>query len=241
MSAVAALLIGLALAVWLGATSTPRLRPAVDTPPDDASPGKTSRGLHAVVSLAAGLAAWVFIGGWPGTIAGALVAAAFYRTLGALDERAERADDELLGAQAADMADMLGACVASGAGLESATIQVAAALPAPASEVLAHAAAQLSLGAPVARAWSELLGHEATAPIARAIVRSLDSGAPMADALTACAAELRDIRRARIEVMAQSVAVKAVGPLGLCFLPAFLLIGVVPLVAGLVTESIDLF
>jgi pilus assembly protein TadC len=161
--------------------------------------------------------------------------------LGSLDATDEGAVEDRLAAQAADVADMLGACVASGAPLERATVQVAAAVESPARELLAEAAARQALGAHPGAAWLQVSRHESTAPIARAIIRSLDSGAPMADALTSCASELRDIRRARIEAMAQAVAVKAVGPLGLCFLPAFLLIGVVPLVAGLIEESVDLF
>jgi len=197
--------------------------------------------LRVLASVAVGLAVGVFLGGWFGAVATVVVAVGSFRVLRHLGDRGRDEGEEQLAAQAADVADMIGACVASGAGLERATVQVAQAVSAPASEVLARAAGQLALGANANRAWSELLQHDATAPIARAIVRSLDSGAPMADALTWCAGELRDIRRARVEAMAQAVAVKAVGPLGLCFLPAFLLIGVVPIVAGLVTESIDLF
>lgn len=245
MSVLAALLVAAAVAIVLPVIPTSRLRNEPDSivaavvQPDESrvrSPLAT-----AAASTAVGLAIWVFVGGWLGGVLGAVAAALAFRVLGSLAAPDQAAAEDQLAAQAADMADMLGACVASGAPLARATAQVALAIEAPAQELLAEAAARQALGAHPGVAWAQLSQHESTAPIARAIIRSLESGAPMADALTSCASELRDIRRARIEAMAQSVAVKSVGPLGLCFLPAFLLIGVVPLVAGLIEESIDLF
>jgi len=141
--------------------------------------------------------------------------------------------------QAAEVADLLAACAASGASLERSMREVAPAVGDPAGTLLAEAAAQMSLGAAPEAAWSRLHEYRATAPLARAIVRSLESGAPLADALSGCATELRSNRHAKVEAMARSVAVSAVGPLGLCFLPAFLLLGVVPLVAGLLTATVQ--
>lgn len=241
MNVVAAALLATALAIAVGSPPTRRLQrlmPSGTVDPDrsDSDPG---RGPAVAASILAGGAAWWLLGGVPGVVAGIAVAAVLLRVLTRLlGSRSAAERDEALSGQAADVADMLAACIASGAGLERATREVARAVPAPAASILAQAAGQLSLGADPARAWSELLAHEATAPIGRAVVRSLESGAPMADALTTCASELRDIRRARIETMAQAVAVKAVGPLGLCFLPAFLLVGVVPLVAGLLQRTV---
>jgi hypothetical protein len=49
------------------------------------------------------------------------------------------------------------------------------------------------------------------------------------------AEDLRRRDRADVESRARSVGVKAALPLGLCLLPAFVLVGVVPLVAGSVS------
>ena len=48
----------------------------------------------------------------------------------------------------------------------------------------------------------------------------------------------RDRQRA-VEVAAQAAGVRAVAPLAACFLPAFLLLGVVPVVASLAGDSSD--
>jgi hypothetical protein len=43
---------------------------------------------------------------------------------------------------------------------------------------------------------------------------------------------VRRRRRARADAIARGVGVRAAAPLGACFLPAFLLIGVVPTIVG---------
>jgi pilus assembly protein TadC len=67
------------------------------------------------------------------------------------------------------------------------------------------------------------------------VIRAHHSGAALADVLNRVAADLRRDLRAQAETAAAHASVKAVLPLGLCFLPAFLLIGVVPVVAGFTT------
>jgi hypothetical protein len=74
------------------------------------------------------------------------------------------------------------------------------------------------------------------AALAITCARSERSGAPVGPLLAALAGELRDARRSAREAAARRVGVWAVLPLGVCFLPAFLLAGVVPVVAGLVRQ-----
>ncbi len=62
--------------------------------------------------------------------------------------------------------------------------------------------------------------------------RSTESGAPLADGLTRLAEDCRRERRTETQLRARKVGVKAAGPLAACFLPAFMLVGVVPTVAG---------
>ena len=68
---------------------------------------------------------------------------------------------------------------------------------------------------------------------ARALARACDGGAPVATAVSRLAAEVRAEGRSAAEQAARRVGVLAVAPLGLCFLPAFVLLGVVPVVLGL--------
>jgi hypothetical protein len=82
-------------------------------------------------------------------------------------------------------------------------------------------------------AWRPVLGRPELAPLARAMMRAHRSGAPVTDEVARLADELDRAARARVEGRARTVGVKAAVPLGVCLLPSFLLIGVVPLVAGL--------
>jgi pilus assembly protein TadC len=66
--------------------------------------------------------------------------------------------------------------------------------------------------------------------------RAASSGAPVADVLTRLSDDFRRAVRAASSAAAQRVGVQAVAPLGLCFLPAFVFLGIIPVVAGLAGE-----
>ena len=74
------------------------------------------------------------------------------------------------------------------------------------------------------------------APRSRALARSATGAAPAA-LLRAVADDADAAARAAAEAAARRAAVTAVLPLGLCFLPAFVLLGIVPLVAGLLAAA----
>ena len=74
----------------------------------------------------------------------------------------------------------------------------------------------------------------ALAPLGRTLARSARTGEPVTEALERLGHELAARSRAEVEDEARRVGVRAAVPLGLCLLPAFLLVGVVPVVAGLV-------
>ena len=80
--------------------------------------------------------------------------------------------------------------------------------------------------------WADTGRDPALGPLARAVVRALDTGAPLAESLTHLADDLRAERRASVDETARRVAVRSAGPLGLCFLPAFVLVGIVPTIIG---------
>ncbi|GIH22507.1 hypothetical protein Aph01nite_08170 [Acrocarpospora phusangensis] len=58
----------------------------------------------------------------------------------------------------------------------------------------------------------------------------------MADVLTRLADDARHATRSASSAAARKVGVQAVAPLGLCFLPAFVFLGIIPVVAGLATQ-----
>ena len=91
----------------------------------------------------------------------------------------------------------------------------------------------LSLGADPEVSWAPVAALPEIEPLARMARRSARSGASLADAV----AELAEAERASAEDAAAAAAERAgvliSGPLGLCFLPAFVCLGIVPVVIGL--------
>lgn len=128
--------------------------------------------------------------------------------------------------------DLLAACLSAGAMLAPALSAVALAFDGPIGMLLADIGRLSSLGAAPEDAWSAALRDQTWAPVARAVIRAHHSGAALTDVLSRTATDLRRELRTQAESAAARASVKAVLPLGLCFLPAFLLIGVVPVVAG---------
>jgi hypothetical protein len=108
---------------------------------------------------------------------------------------------------------------------------VAGAVPGPLGAALERVAGTARLGADAGRAWRG--APSVLEPLARTLRRSETSGARAAPALQALAADLRTSRRAAIDAAVQRAGVRILAPLGLCFLPAFVCLGVVPLVIGI--------
>jgi hypothetical protein len=95
---------------------------------------------------------------------------------------------------------------------------------------LQSVAAALDCGADPQRL--QIHDDDPLAGLLRAVARATATGAPLADTVRDVASDARE--RARWEALerARRAGVHAVGPLAACFLPAFVLVGVVPVVAG---------
>ena len=184
--------------------------------------------------------AWAMVGGSFGPVAGVVGAVAVWTVLGrsedpALGRRREQLADELpVGV------DLLGSCLDSGAALEPALLAVAAALEGPVGEELRAIHHRLAIGVAPAEVWRGVARHPQLGPLGRAAGRAHETGASVGVAVRQLAEELRDHARAEVEARARSIEVKAAAPLGLCLLPAFMLLGVVPMVAG-IFSSMSLF
>jgi pilus assembly protein TadC len=158
------------------------------------------------------------------------------RLLAGLDTGTVRREREQLSRDLPLLLDLLAACLAGGAALPAAACAVGAAVPGPAGDRLGRVAAALAVGTPADLAWRALADDDVDDPlggVARALARSAETGAPVAAALAGLAAEARRESRAAGTRAARRAGVLAVAPLGLCFLPAFVLLGVLPVVVGL--------
>ncbi len=131
--------------------------------------------------------------------------------------------------------DLMTAALAAGAAPTAALGMVANAVDGPMAEELRTWTARLDLGADPASVWTSMARHPQLGRLGTTLHRSAESGAPVAAALLRLAEDLRDARRAAVEERVRQVEVKAAVPLGVCLLPSFVIVGVVPLVAGSVT------
>lgn len=97
-------------------------------------------------------------------------------------------------------------------------------------------AALLAVGVPPQRAWADVAHVEGLGELARLARLSDRSGAALAGACRRIATELRDTAGTSATARAERAGVLIALPLSLCFLPAFLILGLAPVVIGLGRE-----
>lgn len=209
---------------------------------------------EAVWVLLGGVALALFVGGPAAFPAGIMGAVGTYfwvsrqRAKAALRERAR------LTAQVPPLADLFAAGLAAGLQPAHAAVTVAKAFGGvhdtrkgatrsidrselSGIDLLAHrfhdSATAVLAGADPQAAWSALAEDEATAPLATAVIRADRTGAPAAATVGRAAKQLREAAADALSAEVRAVGVRATAPLTLCFLPAFVCLGVVPTALGL--------
>lgn len=132
--------------------------------------------------------------------------------------------------------------------LEAASLLLDAGLPAYQAIELAALSCGPALHAPLRRvsqlnalggstaAWQPIRGDPVLGPVARAAERSAASGASLAADWRRQAQAVREEARTVAEVKAGHAGIAVLAPVGLCFLPAFVCLGIVPIVIGLATQ-----
>ena len=186
-----------------------------------------------LLSVLAGCAGYVVVGGPVAVPAGCLVAALCHRVLTRAEPSGHRERRAEVQRSLPHVVALFGSALRGGASPGPALGLVAEALPGPGTDAIRSLAARLALGTDPGEAWRRLAEDPDLASWGRAMARAHDTGAPVVETVERLADELADEARAGIEDRARTVGVRAAVPLGLCLLPAFLLIGIVPLVAGM--------
>lgn len=206
---------------------------------DDVRAGGGRRALWAVVGAVGGL---VLVPGMPGLAAAAVAAGVAWILAGRSEPAAVRAERAAVRRDLPYVVALFAAGLRAGAAPGDAIGQVCAALPGPAADRLAGVGARLALGLDPVEVWSRVADparDPALAGLGRTMARAHATGAPVVTAVERLAEELARDARADVEERARAVGVRAAVPLGLCLLPAFVLIGIVPLAVALLT-SLDL-
>lgn len=228
-----ALLAATAIALLL--PSRTRLRAPVRTGRASGERPALLRRWRGVLTALAFVGGWSFLGGLVGIAAGGLAAVLAWRVLGSAESPAARRRREELDRDLPAAVHLLAACLAAGSATTTALAAVVDAFPGAVADELSLVLRRLDLGVAPAAVWQELARHPQLGPLGRAFARAHRSGASVATAATSLANELTARSRARTDERARAVEVRAAAPLGLCFLPAFVLLGVAPMVVGVFT------
>jgi len=228
----AALALGAALLLW---RPRARGRPGSLLRPDRrrerggraADPVRRRRLLAGGAALAVGL----LVGGMSGVLAAGVVAVAGDRLLRrAVRDGPHTARAALLRDLPA-ACDLLAVCLAAGVPVAGALSAVGESDAGPVGDHLGRTAALYRLGAEPQRAWDDV--PDELAGLGRALVRAGESGAAVVPALRSLAADGRAAIRMEAEAAVRRAGIWVLAPLGACFLPAFLCLGVVPLILGI--------
>jgi len=138
--------------------------------------------------------------------------------------------DQMSPIQASNTLDQLRMCLAAGLSVPAAVHEVAC-LPDAHSGIVWLDQEFIRNPAQALRQFQ--IRHPTLGNSAHLLERSFVTGAPLHAALGTLSEQLRNAVTQEITRKVRAVGVKAVVPLGLCFLPAFVLLTVVPIAVGL--------
>jgi Flp pilus assembly protein TadB len=192
------------------------------------------RALQVVAALAALTGALAVLGPLRGLVAGCVLAPGAALAVTHLDTRVGRAPPRR---ELALCLDLVAAALRGGQPLPAALVLAAPAASEPTATELTRVARLLRLGADPIEAWHGVADDDVLAPVAQAACRSADSGIRLAHGLERVGEDVRAGIRAAAEARAQRAGILAMAPLGLCFLPAFVCLGVVPVVVGIAGKA----
>jgi Flp pilus assembly protein TadB len=239
VSAAAVALLAAALLLWMPPGGDRRARLEVVLPPAPVSTAGRSRGgppgpgRRWVLAGAGAGAVFLLLGGGPGAaLAGLGAVVGLERLL-----RRSGTDPSAAAELAPDLpvaCDLIAVCLSAGTPVGAALTAVGGSLPGPLGERLTRAGALYRLGAAPRQAWEGI--PPPVDALARTVVRAGESGSAVVPALQRLAADLRSAARSENETAVRRAGVWVLAPLGLCFLPAFLCLGVVPLVLGIAAD-----
>ncbi|MFC5231843.1 type II secretion system F family protein [Pseudonocardia zijingensis] len=171
--------------------------------------------------------------------AGALLLAVATAGAGVVALRRSRRHPALATEPATELAagwELLAVCLEAGLPVALAVTAAAEPLHGAVGAQLRRTAGLLELGADAAAAWYAAEGLPALTTFARAAGRSASTGSALAQVARAEAEHIRAGLLDTAQAKAQRAAVHITAPLGVCFLPAFLALGIAPVVVGLAGE-----
>jgi pilus assembly protein TadC len=181
------------------------------------------------------------IDGWLGRViwfALPVVAATGVLVLGWIEPRSARSRRQQLIMEVPQALELMAACLGAGLPARTACAAIVRTFEGAVADDLGQVLALQQLGVPDAAAWRTLHDHPQLGLAAADLARSVESGTSMVEGLRHQAAAAREARRSVLQVRARTVGVRSVLPLMMCFIPSFLLLGIVPAVVSAVFHAL---
>jgi pilus assembly protein TadC len=181
------------------------------------------------------------IDGWLGRViwfALPVVATTGVLVLGWIEPRSARRRRQQLIMELPQALELMAACLGAGLPTRTACAAVVRTFEGAVADDLGQVLALQQLGVPDSAAWRSLRDHPQWGLAAADLARSVESGTSMVEGLRHQAAAAREARRSELQVRARTVGVRSVLPLMMCFIPSFLLLGIVPAVVSAVFHAL---
>lgn len=198
-------------------------------------PGAVSASIRLFVGVAAGALWWLLVPGRLGYIsplAGLVVCWA----AGRVPATPRPAEWRQLQREMPQTLEFLAAMLSSGKPLSAAIVMVGSISPPATRAFLQERAASSEIGMTADQNWGAVSPSHPWHPVAKDIRSSCESGAALVEAMKLHAQQARERSECEALVNAKKLGVKVTMPLMICFLPAFILVGVVPTAADLLAD-----
>jgi pilus assembly protein TadC len=167
-----------------------------------------------------------------------LVTATGVLTLGWVEPQSARHRRQQLIMDVPQALELMAVCLGAGLPARTACAAVVGTCDGPVADDLGQVLALLQLGVADVAAWRTLHDHPQLGLAAGDLARSVESGTAIVEGLRHHAAAAREIRRSELQVRARAVGVRSVLPLMMCFIPSFMLLGIVPAVVSAVFHAL---
>lgn len=197
-------------------------------------PGALPQRTRATGAFAVGLVVLVLLSGplWQSLVIATVASLLVFWGLGRLEPGGVTAARAELVTELPGALDLLAACTVGGMPLRSATAAVAAAVGGELGARLNGVVSRAAMGFGDADAWASVRDDEVLGPVARDVARAAEAGTSVAPLLARHAEAARAAAQSVALARAKAVGVRTIVPVSVCYLPAFFLIGVVPVIAG---------
>lgn len=231
---------GAAHLAWAPVARSTRPRRELTLPPWLAArPGALPLRTRLVLGAVTGLAAFLLgesVGVLTALLLGVGVVAAVVVVLGRIEPSSAQQARERRIVDLPHTLELLAGCLASGLPLRRAVREVGAAMTGPVGDDLRLVMGQVDVGIDERQAWLALEDSPGWTGIARDIARAAEAGSGLRLALDRHAVRARKTAHTHRQARARTIGVRSVLPLMVCFLPAFVLIGIVPTVGSMIVR-----